>query len=83
MAANPLGLRLKQIRNDAGLSQLALAGKLGMTPGWVEGVESGRKAPSNMHISAWLTVCNSRETLPAMHRLLEHVDAPGSSIVSL
>lgn len=83
MAANPLGLRLKQIRNDAGLSQLALAGKMGMTPGWVEGVEQGRKAPDNTHISAWIAMTGAPDTLPQMHRLLEHVDAPGSSIVSL
>lgn len=41
----PLGLQLRFLRNEKGLSQQALADRLGLAPKMLSAIETGRKSP--------------------------------------
>jgi transcriptional regulator with XRE-family HTH domain len=50
MNASPFGARLRQWRQHRGLSQLALAGRIGSTPRHISFLETGRSRPSQQMV---------------------------------
>ena len=61
------GLKLKQIRNDQGLSLYGLSKKTGLSKSYLNEIENGKKYPKPDKIAA----------------LSEHLDVPYDDLVSL
>lgn len=82
------GDMLAQMRERAGLSQTALAQRLGMTPGRVWQLESGtlRNAPSLKSIARWARACGESLEITASGqrsaRALEHAGDAGSASIN-
>ncbi|GLF93954.1 Scr1 family TA system antitoxin-like transcriptional regulator [Streptomyces yaizuensis] len=58
-ARKALGQRLRDIRNEAGLTKRALAARLGWHESKCSRFESGTRAPSEPDIRAWATACDA------------------------
>jgi len=63
-ARQALGRRLREIRNDAGLSGRALAGACGWHYTKVSKVENGVTTPSTQDLQLWCLHCNAQAHLP-------------------
>jgi transcriptional regulator with XRE-family HTH domain len=63
-AREALGLRLREIRKDAGLTGRALAIAIGCHFTKVSRIENGNQAPSEDNIKAWCRACNVVEQVP-------------------
>lgn len=59
-----LGVRLRDIRRDAGLSGTELAGRCGWLSSKVSKIEHGRQTPSEDDLRAWCEHCRTPEDLP-------------------
>jgi transcriptional regulator with XRE-family HTH domain len=59
-----LGIRLRDIRRDAGLTGTALAGLEGWQPSKVTKIERGRQTPSEADLRAWCEHCGALAELP-------------------
>ncbi len=59
-----LGIRLRDIRRDAGLSATALAQRAGWQASKVSKIEHGRQTPSEGDLGAWCEHCRAPEQLP-------------------
>ncbi|OLB79963.1 MAG: hypothetical protein AUI14_08630 [Actinobacteria bacterium 13_2_20CM_2_71_6] len=59
-----LGVRLRDIRRDAGLSGTQLANVSGWPPSKVSKIEHGRQTPTEADLSAWCDVCRAADQLP-------------------
>lgn len=63
-AREALGLRLREIRKDAGLTGRALAPAAGCHFTKVSRIENGAQAPSEDDIRAWCRACNADDEVP-------------------
>lgn len=63
-AREALGLRLREIRKDAGLTGRALANMIGWHFTKVSRVENGAQAPSEKGILAWCRACGAEDQIP-------------------
>jgi transcriptional regulator with XRE-family HTH domain len=63
-AREALGLRLREIRKDAGLTGRALARSIGCHFTKISRIENGAQAPSEDNIKAWCRVCNAVDQIP-------------------
>src|SRR5262249_6170916 len=59
-----LGIRLRDLRRDAGLSATQLATVNGWQPSKVSKIEHGRQTPSENDLSAWCEHCAALDQLP-------------------
>ena len=59
-----LGIRLRDIRRDAGLSGTALAQATGWQASKVSKIEHGRQTPSEEDLGAWCGHCRAADQLP-------------------
>jgi transcriptional regulator with XRE-family HTH domain len=59
-----LGIRLRDIRRDAGLSGTALAQRAGWLSSKVSKIEHGRQTPSEDDLRAWCEHCRAHDELP-------------------
>jgi transcriptional regulator with XRE-family HTH domain len=58
--SEPLRARLKQVRKDAGLSQRALADRIGVSMSTISMVESGSRDPAAGALEAWAAACGAK-----------------------
>lgn len=63
-AREALGLRLREIRKDAGLTGRALALNIGCHFTKISRIENGGQAPSEDNIKAWCRACNADDQIP-------------------
>jgi transcriptional regulator with XRE-family HTH domain len=73
-ARDALGIRLRDLRRDAGLSGVQLAKAAGWLPSKVSKIEHGRQTPSESDLDTWCRHCGARSELPdliAMVRTIE------------
>lgn len=63
-AREALGLRLREIRKDAGLTGRALASATGQHYTRVSKIENGVQAPSDRDIRAWCAACSAEQLIP-------------------
>jgi transcriptional regulator with XRE-family HTH domain len=63
-AREALGVRLREIRRDAGFTGRALAGLVGCHFTKVSRIENGGQTPSEAEIRAWCAVCRAEDQLP-------------------
>ncbi|MEV6753159.1 helix-turn-helix transcriptional regulator [Streptomyces sp. NPDC051214] len=61
-ARRALGQRLREIRNDAGLTKRALAALLGWHESKCSRFESGTRAPSEADLRGWASACGAADT---------------------
>jgi transcriptional regulator with XRE-family HTH domain len=59
-----LGVRLRDIRRDAGLSSTQLATAAGWRPPKVSKIEHGRQTPTETDLSRWCVACRATDQLP-------------------
>jgi transcriptional regulator with XRE-family HTH domain len=59
-----LGIRLRDIRRDAGLSGVELARRAGWLPSKVSKIEHGKQTPAEDDLLAWCEHCHARDELP-------------------
>jgi transcriptional regulator with XRE-family HTH domain len=59
-----LGIRLRDIRRDAGLSGTELARLTGWQPSKITKIEHGRQTPSEDDLRVWCEHCGARDELP-------------------
>ncbi len=59
-----MGVRLRDIRRDAGLSSTQLAALTGWRAPKISKIEHGRQRPSEADLSQWCTACRARDQLP-------------------
>jgi transcriptional regulator with XRE-family HTH domain len=59
-----LGIRLRDIRRDAGLTSTQLAQTLGWLMSKVSKIEHGRQTPSEADLSAWCSACRAANEMP-------------------
>jgi transcriptional regulator with XRE-family HTH domain len=60
MTSEPQGLRLRRLRQSAGLSQLALALKAGFAPNTIQRWEGGRSWPGSANLQKLATALGVR-----------------------
>ncbi|HEX5349954.1 MAG TPA: helix-turn-helix transcriptional regulator [Pseudonocardiaceae bacterium] len=63
-AREALGARLREIRNEAGLTGRTLAVGIGCHYTKISRIENGGQAPSQENIKAWCRVCGTEEQIP-------------------
>lgn len=63
-AREALGVRLREIRKDAGLTGRELAASIGCHFTKVSRIENGNQAPSEDNIKAWCRVCDVADQIP-------------------
>ncbi len=63
-AREALGVRLRDIRRDSGLSGIELAAANGWQPSKVSKIEHGKQTPSEDDLRAWCDRCDSLDQLP-------------------
>jgi transcriptional regulator with XRE-family HTH domain len=63
-ARTSLGIRLRDIRRDAGLSGVELAQLVGWLPSKVSKIEHGKQTPAEGDLRAWCEHCRARDELP-------------------
>ena len=63
-AREALGVRLRDIRRDSGLSGIELAAANGWQPSKVSKIEHGKQTPSEDDLRAWCDRCGSLDKLP-------------------
>lgn len=63
-AREALGVRLREIRNEAGLTGRALAVGIGCHYTKISRIENGSQAPSEENIKAWCRVCCAEDQVP-------------------
>ncbi|MGH3670977.1 MAG: Scr1 family TA system antitoxin-like transcriptional regulator, partial [Pseudonocardiaceae bacterium] len=63
-AREALGVRLREIRKDAGLTGRALAVGIGCHYTKVSRIENGAQAPYEENIKAWCRVCRAEDQIP-------------------
>lgn len=64
VARQAVGLRLKGLRQDAGLTVVELAHRCGWHYAKTSRIENARTAPSTQDITAWCRACGADEELP-------------------
>lgn len=65
-AREALGVRLRDIRRDSGLSGIGLAAANGWQPSKVSKIEHGKQTPSEEDLRAWCDHCGSLDQLPGL-----------------
>jgi transcriptional regulator with XRE-family HTH domain len=73
-ARQALGLRLRELRRQSGLTGRQLAGQLGWPPSKISKLENGRQTPTDGDLQAWATATGAEkvvEELAASLRTLE------------
>jgi transcriptional regulator with XRE-family HTH domain len=63
-AREALGVRLREIRKDAGLTGRALADRIGWHFTKVSRIENGGQTPSEQGIRAWCVACGAEDQIP-------------------
>lgn len=63
-AREALGVRLREIRNEAGLTGRALAIGIGCHYTKISRIENGGQAPSEENIKAWCRACRAEDQIP-------------------
>jgi transcriptional regulator with XRE-family HTH domain len=63
-AREALGVRLREIRNEAGLTGRALAVAIGRHYTKISRIENGNQAPSEENIKAWCRACHAEDQIP-------------------
>lgn len=63
-AREALGVRLREIRKEAGLTGRALAAGIGCHFTKISRIENGSQAPSEENIKAWCRVCRTENQVP-------------------
>lgn len=63
-AREALGIRLREIRKEAGLTGRALAVGIGCHYAKISRIENGSQAPSEENIKAWCRVCRAEDQIP-------------------
>jgi transcriptional regulator with XRE-family HTH domain len=63
-ARTALGVLLRDIRRDAGLSGTQLALRNGWRPSKVSKIEHGRQTPTEADLSSWCAACHAKDQLP-------------------
>ena len=63
-AREALGLRLREIRKEAGITGRALALSIGCHFTKISRIENGAQAPSEDNIKAWCQACNTVDQIP-------------------
>lgn len=63
-AQQALGVRLRELRKDAGLTARALASATGQHYTRVSKIEHGVQAPNDADISAWCRACGAEDQIP-------------------
>lgn len=74
-ARNALGVRLRDIRRDAGLTGRALANLAGWQLSKVSRIEHGRRNASEDDIRAWCRHCGAEDQLPDLIATVRHIEA--------
>jgi transcriptional regulator with XRE-family HTH domain len=63
-AREALGVRLRELRKEAGLTGRALAASIGCHYTKISRIENGSQAPSEENIKAWCRVCRAEAQIP-------------------
>lgn len=74
-ARQDLGVRLRELRTDAGLSGRALAAATGQHFTRVSKIEHGVQAPTDQDIHDWCHVCGAQEHIPDLLATLRAVES--------
>lgn len=69
-----LGLRLRQLRKDAGLSGRALAGRLSWPQSKISKLETGRQTPTRADLQTWCTALDTTGELADLIRQLNALE---------
>jgi transcriptional regulator with XRE-family HTH domain len=69
-----LGVRLRDIRRDAGLSTTQLAVATGWRPPKISKIEHGRQTPTEADLSRWCVACHARDQLPDLIATVRAID---------
>jgi transcriptional regulator with XRE-family HTH domain len=69
-----LGVRLRDIRRDAGLSSTQLATVNGWRPSKVSKIEHGRQTPTEADLSSWCAACQASGQLPDLIAAVRSVE---------
>src|SRR5438093_169851 len=56
-----LGVRLRDIRRDAGLSSTQLAAAIGWRPPKISKIEHGKQTPTEADLSLWCAACRAQD----------------------
>jgi transcriptional regulator with XRE-family HTH domain len=63
-AREALGVRLREIRKEAGLTARDLASAFGCHFSKISRIENGVQAPSEANIKVWCRACNAERQIP-------------------
>jgi len=74
-AQEALGVRLRELRKDAGLTARTLAAATGQHYTRVSKIEHGVQAPSDDDIRAWCSACNAEDQVPDLIATLRAVES--------
>jgi transcriptional regulator with XRE-family HTH domain len=74
-ARESFGLRLREIRKDAGLSGRTLATLAGWHFTKVSKLEAGKQNPSNADIRAWCRHCSAEDQIPDLIATLRNIES--------
>jgi transcriptional regulator with XRE-family HTH domain len=69
-----LGIRLRDIRRDAGLSSTALAQLTGWQSSKVSKIEHGKQTPSDRDLSVWCEHCRAQDQLPDLIAAIRSIE---------
>lgn len=73
-AREALGVRLREIRNEAGLTGRALAIAIGCHYTKISRIENGSQAPSEENIKAWCRACRADDQIPDLIAIARSIE---------
>ncbi|MFJ1456282.1 helix-turn-helix domain-containing protein [Nocardia sp. N2S4-5] len=74
-ARENLGIRLRELRRDAGLTGVGLADRIGWDNSKVSRIEHGRQTPNEDDIRAWCAATNATLHVPDLIALVRNIEA--------
>jgi len=74
-AQEALGIRLRELRQDAGLTGRALAGAVGWHFTRISKIEHGAQAPTDSDIRDWCRACDAGDQIPDLLATLRSVES--------
>ncbi|MGJ6964965.1 helix-turn-helix domain-containing protein [Streptosporangium sp. G11] len=74
-AQEALGIRLRDIRKDAGLTGLALAAMAGWHSSKVSRIEYGKRGPSEEDLQVWCRCCGAEDQLPDLLATVRNIES--------
>jgi transcriptional regulator with XRE-family HTH domain len=74
-AREALGLRLREIRKESGLTGRALATNIGCHFTKISRIENGNQAPSEDNLKSWCRACNADGQIPDLIATLRAIES--------